>query len=97
MENVVRKYLRHEITKDEYRRRLRQVYEFERQLRDSGYLILKIFLHIDKDEQFDRLRSLAEAPETEWRVTEEDRWQPREYKNFRETYDEFMRKTNDTV
>lgn len=97
MENVVRKYLRHEITKDEYRRRLRQVYEFERQLRDSGYLILKIFVHIDKDEQFDRLRSLAEAPETEWRVTEEDLWQHREYKNFRETYDEFMRKTNDTV
>ena len=43
MENAVRKYLRHEITKDDYRRRIRQVNEFERQLRDGGYLILKIF------------------------------------------------------
>ena len=97
MENVVRKFLRHEITREEYRRRLRQVSEFERQLKDSGYLILKIFLHIDKDEQFDRLRTLTEAPETEWRVTEEDLWQHKEYKRFKETYDEFMKKTGETA
>ena len=48
MENVVRKYLGHEITKDEYRNRLREVNEFERQLRDGGYMVLKIFLHIEK-------------------------------------------------
>lgn len=97
MENVVRKYLRHEITKEEYRRRIRQVNEFERQLRDSGYLVLKIFLHIEKSEQFKRLQVLAEAPETEWRVTEEDLWQHREYKRFKETYDEFMKKTAETA
>ncbi len=97
MENVVRKFLRHEITKDEYRRRMRQVNEFERQLRDGGYLLLKIFLHISKDEQFERLRTLAEAPETEWRVTREDLWQHKEYKRFTEAYDEFMEKTGDTI
>ena len=48
MENVVRKYLGHEITKDEYRNRLREVNEFERQLRDGGYMVLKIFLHEPK-------------------------------------------------
>ncbi len=93
MENVVRKFLSHEITKDEYQVRIRQVNEFERQLRDSGYLIMKVFLHIDNNEQFDRLRTLAEVPETEWRVTGEDLWQHKEYKRFKETYDEFMKKT----
>ena len=97
MESAVRKFMRHEITKDEYRRRIRQVNEFERQLRDSGYLILKIFLHIEKDEQFQRLRTLSEAPETEWRVTNEDLWQHKEYKRFLSAYDEFMEKTSDTV
>jgi polyphosphate kinase 2 (PPK2 family) len=69
MESTVRKYLRHEITKEEYKRRVRSVNEFERQLRDGGYVVLKIFLHIDKDEQFDRLQDLVEWTDTEWRVT----------------------------
>lgn len=95
MDCAVSKLLRHEITRDEYHRRMRQVNEFERQLRDSGYLVLKIFLHIDKKEQFQRLRELSEAPETEWRVTENDLWQHREYKRFRQAYDEFMKATQD--
>ncbi len=97
MEAAVRKYLRHEITKNEYRRRVRQVNEFERQLRDGGYLVLKIFLHIEKKEQFERLQALVDNPETEWRVTEEDLWQHREYKRFMEAYDDFMDKTDDLV
>ena len=97
MENVVRKQLRLEITREEYKRRIRAVNEFERQLRDGGYLVLKIFLHIDKKEQFERLESLTESADTEWRVTRDDLWQHREYKQFLKAYDEFMEKTGDTV
>ena len=97
MENVVRKYLRHEITKEDYRHRIRQVNEFERQLRDGGYVILKIFLHVPKSVQYERLRDLVENPATEWRVDKEDLWQHREYKRFMEAYDEFMEKTGDTA
>lgn len=97
MDSAVRGILRHDITKSEYRRRIRQINEFERQLRNSGYLIVKIFLHIDKQEQFERLRSLAESPQTEWRVTRDDLWQHKEYKRFMEAFDEFMEKTSDTA
>ena len=97
MENVVRKQLRLEISRKEYKRRVRAVNEFERQLRDGGYLVLKIFLHIDKKEQFERLESLTESADTEWRVTRDDLWQHREYKQFLKAYDEFMEKTGDTV
>ena len=97
MENVVRKQLRLEISREEYKRRVRAVNEFERQLRDGGYLVLKIFLHIDKREQFERLESLTESADTEWRVTRDDLWQHREYKQFLKAYDEFMEKTGDTV
>lgn len=97
MENNVRKYLRHEINKDEYRRRIRQVNAFERQLRDAGYIILKLFLHINKSEQYERLYHLVEEPATEWRVDREDLWQHKEYKRFMECYDDFMEKTSEIV
>ena len=97
MESAVRKFLRREITKDEYKTRIRHVNEFERQLRDGGYVVLKIFLHIDEDEQLARLTALKESAETEWRVTNEDLWQHKEYAEFFRTYDDFMKKTDDII
>ena len=97
MENTVQKGLKLEISKAEYQRRIRMVNEFERQLRDGGYLVLKLFLHIDREEQFERLQALAENADTAWRVTESDLWQHREYKHFLKAYDEFMEDTNEPV
>ena len=97
MESCVRKILSHEITRPEYKRRVRQVNEFERQLRDGGYIVMKLFLDIDRKEQLERLLALQENPDTEWRVTEDDRWQQREYKRFQEAYDQFMEETGKTV
>ena len=97
MDGAVRSFLNHEITKNEYRHRIRQINEFERQLRKGGYIVLKIFLYIDKDEQFERLHTLAEAPETEWRVTRADLQQHKEYKRFMEAFDDYMEKTSDTT
>ena len=97
MESTVRKILRLEISKDEYKRRVRSVNEFERQLRDGGYLLLKIFLHIDEEEQAGRLEALSENADTEWRVTPDDLWQHREYKKFLKAYDEFMESTDGTI
>ena len=84
MEDVVRKLLRREITKDEYKKRVRAVNEFERQLRDGGYLVLKLFVDIEKKEQRKRMQALRENFETEWRVTQDDLWQHREYDAFRD-------------
>ena len=97
MEDCVRKYLHREITRDEYKKRVRAVNEFERQLRDGGYLLLKLFLDIDDGEQHRRMRDLRGNHETEWRVTGEDLWQHREYRNFRECYDTFMEKTGKLI
>ena len=97
MESAVQKTLSLEISKEEYKRRVRSVNEFERQLRDGGYLLLKIFLHIDEEEQFKRLESLKESIDTEWRVAPDDLWQHREYKKFLKAYDDFMEDTNDTI
>ncbi len=97
MENVVRKFIRREITREEYRRRIRAINEFERQLRDGGYIVLKLFLHIDREEQLDRLETLYGSMETRWRVTEDDLWQNREYEQFLKVYEEVMDKTEESV
>ena len=97
MEDCVRKYLRREITREEYKNRVRAVCEFERQLRDGGYIVLKFFLDISQAEQRKRMNALRENYETEWRVTDEDLWQHSEYKLFREGYDAFMEKTGKVI
>ncbi len=97
MEAAVRKYLRRDITKQQYKDRIRSVNEFERQLRDGGYIILKLFLDISCEEQQERIAELRANRETEWRVTDEDIWQHREYDLFRKTYEEFMEKTDKYV
>ena len=97
MEDVVRSYVKHEITKKQYKTRIDAVNVFERQLRDAGYLIVKLFLNISKEKQFERLAELQDHVDTEWRVTEEDRMQHREYKLFQEAFLDFMKQTNDTI
>ncbi|MBR7011175.1 MAG: polyphosphate:AMP phosphotransferase [Oscillospiraceae bacterium] len=97
MEDCVRKYLHREITREEYKKRIRAVNEFERQLRDGGYLLLKLFVDIDEKEQRKRIRGLRENYETAWRVSAEDLWQQREYGEFKDCYESFMEKTGKLI
>ena len=97
MEDAVRKFLRREITKEQYKDRIRSVNEFERQLRDGGYLLLKLFVDIDRKEQRKRMEALKNNYETEWRVTADDLWQHREYDAFRDAYESFMSKTGKVI
>ncbi len=97
MENTVCKLLHREITRQEYKKRMRMINEFERQLRDGGYLVLKIFLHIPRKDQRERMEGLLSDHDTAWRVSPLDLWQNREYAIFEEAYDEFMEKTNKTI
>ena len=97
MDGAVRKFMRRDITQQQYQDRITAVNGFERQLRDSGYLILKLFLHIDRKDQGKRLAALRNNYETEWRVTDHDTWQHQEYDNFFEAYDDFMDQTDEIV
>ena len=97
MEDCVRKYLHRDITKGEYKKRVRAVNEFERQLRDGGYILLKLFVDISEKEQRKRIAALRESFETEWRVSLDDMWQMNEYKLFREEYENFMDKTGKVI
>lgn len=49
-----------------------RIRDFEKLLADGGTLIVKVWLHLSKDAQGRRLRTLRADPATAWRVTEED-------------------------
>ena len=97
MEATVRAELSGELSKKEYRRRITSVNRFERQLRDNGYLLLKLFVNISKDEQSDRFKGLCGDKNTDWRVSAQDLWQNEDYGAFRKAYDAFMEETEDVT
>ncbi len=62
---------------------LRRIIEFEEMLAAEGVLLVKLWLHITKDQQRKRFKSLAKNPDTAWRVSKQD-WR------FHKTYDAFV-------
>lgn len=63
-------------TDAEWKRAYREINEFERQLTDDGTILVKIYLHITKDEQLSRFRRREEDPYKHWKISEED-WRNR--------------------
>ena len=49
------------------RRRFRHIREFERMLTDEGTTVVKVFLHISKEEQRVRLQARIDNPEKNWK------------------------------
>lgn len=56
----------------EWQRAYREICEFERWLTDDGVRLLKIYLHIDKEEQNRRFEERLSNPHKYWKLTEED-------------------------
>lgn len=74
--------------------RLTEINLFERQLCDDGYLILKFFLHIGREEQRRRLEKLAGKPATAWRVDRADWEQNRRYDTLEPKIDALLDATS---
>ena len=94
MEQTVKEVLNGELEGDAYERRIESIRRFERQLTDNGYLILKFFMEIDKDEQEKRMKKLLSKDDTKWRVTGFDKWQNKHYKKCENVFDRYMKDTN---
>lgn len=93
-DELVKDHLAGMISDKEYKKRIKSVKDYERSLNDNGYLIIKIFLNVSKEEQKARLKALKSCKSTKWRVTDEDLWQNENYEVFAEAYDEIKKATN---
>lgn len=93
-QEIVPAVLEDGITEEEAVERMKTVNVFERQLTDDGYLIIKIFLQIDRAEQKRRFKKLLNSKSTNWRVTDLDLKRNRNYDRYFAQYDKMLEYTN---
>lgn len=80
--------------KDVLEQHWEEIADFERQITDDGYVLLKIFLHISKKEQKRRLKALQEKKETRWRVSAEDWKHHEKYDRYLERFNKMIARTD---
>ena len=59
-------------SEQQWQRAYQEINEFERLHSDDNVRIIKLFLHIDKDEQFKRFEERLNNVHKRWKLTEED-------------------------
>lgn len=77
-----------------WKHRQRHVVEFERMLAEEGTTIVKIFLHISKDEQKRRLESRLQNPAKHWKVNPDDLVDRARWSDFMTAYEDVIGKTS---
>jgi PPK2 family polyphosphate:nucleotide phosphotransferase len=74
--------------------RLRAIRDFERHLTESGTKVVKIFLHISKDEQQRRLLARIDDPEKNWKASMGDVEERGYWKDYQRVYEETLPATS---
>ncbi len=84
----------HHIPDKEIQETFQDIRSFEEQLFDGGYVIIKLFLYISKEEQKKRFDKLLEQKETAWRVSEGDKKRNKEFKKYLKYNEEMLQQTD---
>ncbi|HEX8911916.1 MAG TPA: polyphosphate:AMP phosphotransferase [Humisphaera sp.] len=72
---------------------LDRIIDFERMIHAEHTLVIKVWLHLSKDAQKDRLKELEHDPDRRWRVTDADRLYRKHYDRIREIAEHVLRRT----
>lgn len=94
MEETTKAVLEGKLSGEDYEKRIDSIKRFERQLTDNGYLVVKYFMHIDKNQQAKRMKGLLSGEDTQWRVQKFDQWQNEHYGKCEKVYDRYLKDTN---
>ena len=81
------------VHEDVWRKRYDQINAFERLLADEGTTILKFYLHIDLDEQKERLLERLDDPEKHWKFNPGDLKERALWKQYQSAYEDVLEKT----
>jgi PPK2 family polyphosphate:nucleotide phosphotransferase len=74
------------IDEKECKRRYAQILDFERMLAESGTIIVKVFLHISRDEQRERLEERLIDPDKQWKFDQNDIVQRKKWDEYQQAY-----------
>jgi polyphosphate kinase 2 (PPK2 family) len=79
--------------KREWQKAYRDIVDFEQTITDDGYVLVKFWLHIRKDEQRRRFKLLEKDPLKTWQVTDEDWEHHRKYDRYLRVVEEMLERT----
>lgn len=85
------------VPKDVWRRRYRQINDWERMLTDEGTVIRKFFLYIDRDEQRERLQARIDDPNKRWKFSASDLPEREKWDSYRKAFEEMLERTSTEV
>jgi PPK2 family polyphosphate:nucleotide phosphotransferase len=77
-----------------WKRRMKHVVDFERMLAEEGTTVIKIYLHISKDEQKKRLQARLDNPVKHWKFNPDDLIDRSRWDEFMKAYEDVMSKTS---
>lgn len=80
-------------TEEEWKRAYREINEFERQLTDSGVILIKLFLHLSKETQYSRFMERIQEPTKRWKLTVSDLKSRGFWKEYQQAYEDMLNKT----
>ena len=82
------------VTKDIWETRYRQIRDWERYLSENGFHVIKIFLHVSKNEQRDRLAERILNKKKNWKFSMADLNERRYWDRYQELYGEMISATS---
>jgi polyphosphate:AMP phosphotransferase len=83
-----------EVPETTWRRGYEEINQFERTLADDGVLVVKLFLHVSRAEQKQRLERMAADRWESWKVKKRDWRALRRYRAYREAAQEMLERTH---
>ena len=89
-EDVIEVRVRKLIPKSIWSKRYKQINEFEHYLHENNIKIIKLFLHISKEEQKRKLEERIKNPKKQWKITESDLTESKYYEQYMEVYEEAL-------
>ena len=79
---------------DDWKRAYTEINEMEEQFVDFGGVLVKLWIHIDKNEQLKRFQLRQKDPHKQWKITDED-WRNREkWDAYKQAVDEMLVRTS---
>jgi polyphosphate kinase 2 (PPK2 family) len=78
----------------QWRKGYRDIVDFERAIADDGYVMIKFYLHISKQEQKRRFKMLEKDPLESWHVQSEDWEHHRKYTEYVVAIEEMLERTD---
>ena len=80
--------------KDVWDRRFREINDWERYLVDNGTKIVKLFLHVSKDEQKKRFLDRIDQPNSNWKFNAADVRERASWDDYQAAYAEVLSNTS---